>query len=133
MDSEALAFELTKMLLASSLEFVRAAAQALQAVTGLLLTAYLAGIAAVGKAHSGLEISAWLAAMPAVLFTASLAVLYATTLLYRGGAFVFGALDQTLAAYEAVLKKRRRQVIAPALLTLAGAVVAAIVSLEIAT
>ena len=132
MDPIELERELTKLLVGSSLDFVRGTGEALQSVTGLLLTAYLAAIVAVAKVHGSLGVSAVVAALPVILFTASLCVLFGTAALYRGGNFVLGDFDSTLSAYESVLRSRRRQVVVPALLTIAGIATASLVALLLA-
>jgi hypothetical protein len=107
--------DLTELLLEQSYGFVRDMTQLLQGLTGLLLTSYLTVLTAIAQLKGHLHVEPVLAALPAGLFTASLALLFLRVVLYQGGSFQFGDLKAAVEAYENALSQRRRQLVIAAL------------------
>lgn len=112
--------QITVLLLTNSLEYLRGTSQVLQTLTSLLLTAYVALLGAVGESLGLLSMSVVVTGLPIALFTLSLALLFVRAATYRGEQFTFHDIDGTLKAYEAAVQERRKQLVAPSILTLLG-------------
>ena len=128
---ELLAGEIANVLLTNSLEYVRGTNQALQTLTSLLLTAYLAAVGAFADDQLA-DVSVILLALPAGLFTLSLVLLFGRAALYRGSEITFGDLAGTVAAYEEALAQRRSQLLLPSAVTLLGLISLAAVTVAAA-
>jgi len=116
----ALSMEIGKLIMSSSLEYARGASQVLQAVTGLLLTTYVALFVALGKEYGFFDVSPFITALPAAFFVASLGLLFARAATYKGGNFTFRDAEGTLAAYKRALDQRRGDLVIPSALTMLG-------------
>lgn len=113
--------EIYKSLITNTFDYLRTTTQALQTVTGLFLTAYLALLAAFRKDIGFPDLATLLWAMTPVFFWAlSLASLLVTAITYGGFDFAVLGFEQAMNTYAMVLRARRRQLIAPAICTLLG-------------
>ena len=114
--NDSVGLEYTKILLASGLDYVRGVAQTLQTLTALLLTSYIALLAGLGK-QMGLDLLPLsLYALPTGLLFASLIGGFWAAVRHEGAGFTAGDVISAVAAYETVLRKRRRQLVIPAIL-----------------
>ncbi|HEX4589320.1 MAG TPA: hypothetical protein VH120_05290 [Gemmataceae bacterium] len=118
---------MAKILLASSLDFVRAATQLLQALTTLLLTVYTALLVAfvkeIGFRWTFEMVGSFL---PIVLWFTSLAISFTKAVTYSGTELIFndaGAPVEPMDAYAKVSRDRRNQLIGPAIATGVGVLV----------
>ncbi len=118
--TDALQFEMTKLMLAASLEYQRYVNQGLQTLTSLMLTSYIALYVAFGKEYGFFDISPLVSGLPVLLFGASLVSLLGRAAVYPGAQYEFGDLDETVTAYETVLRERRKQLVLPCVLTALG-------------
>jgi hypothetical protein len=118
--SETLLLEMSKALLTGTLATTRGAMQILQGVTGILLASYTALLAGFGKQAHVDKISAILLAMPIVFYILSLLTGFVQVILYRGAKLTLGDFESGVKAFEAVVRKQRRQLILPLLLMLMG-------------
>ena len=114
--------ELLKIVWSSSFDFVKTTSQLLQALSTLLVTAYIALLAGLGKQLSLNTVPTGWIILPVALFVASLAVSFAGAALYRGESVDLTDLHSAATAFERTLEHRRMQLWAPALLLLAGIV-----------
>jgi hypothetical protein len=124
--------EAAKILLSSSIDFVKGATQVLQAFTSLLVTAYVAVLLGVTRTSGfdGFTSLIW-ALLPLVCWVASLAGGYMEAVSYQGSDLEFdseGNPINALETYERVLRDRRRHLIFPSVLSLIG-ILAFIISL----
>lgn len=120
-----LEMEAAKILLSSSMDFIRGTTQLLQAFSSLLVTAYIALLIAVRKGEGFPDSqSLFLAILPLALWVTSLAAGYAQAVSYRGSEFVVdeGNPVDALETYDKVVRDRRRHLFLPSILTLAGIV-----------
>ena len=125
--TEQFAVDLAKLLVSDSLQFLRGQVQTLQAIAGLLLTAYVALLVAVWKQENiDLSVGSVVASFgPIALFVAALAVMLAKSVLYDGTDLHVGDLNKTLAAYKTALDARRSQLRVPGVLVGLGILVGA--------
>ena len=107
-------------MLSSSLEYQRNISQSLQTLTSLLLTSYIALYVAFGKQYGFFGISPWVTGVPVLFFGGSLVASLGRAAVYRGAHYEFGDLDQTVEAYETMLRSRRKQLLLPGVLTALG-------------
>jgi hypothetical protein len=123
-DAEEVSFasDLTKILLGDTLEFLRAQAQALQAITGLLLTAYVALLVTIWERQDVAVgvVTGIICLAPVALLVASLAVMIFRATTSGSATIVVGSLESAVAAYEHAIATRRSQLVIPGILTLAG-------------
>lgn len=125
--AERLTFELTRLVLASNLEFVRGTTQTLQALSAALLTASTAATVALRAVPRFQGVPLVLAILPTALFAGALVSMVLAGVARRQSTFQYDDLDLTLAAYEGLLKRRRRELFLPGVLVAAGLVAAFIV------
>lgn len=107
-------------MLSTSLEYQRNISQSLQTLTSLLLTSYIALYVAFGKEYGFFGISPWVSGVPVLLFGGSLVASLGRAAVYRGVEYEFGDLDETVRAYDTVLRERRKQLLLPGVLTMLG-------------
>ena len=100
-----MAWDLTKLLVADTLQLLRGYVQGLQAITGLFLTAYVGLLAAIWKqANVVLDTTnAIFSFTPLVLFMLSLILLVVRAAVYRGTDIVVGDLGGATHTYEEAL------------------------------
>ena len=117
-----IAGELTKLILSSNLAFLHGTTQVVQAVTTLLFTTYLAWLYRVAAEEFVATIPRSLLLLPAICWGLGVVLIFLNTIVYsyRGVSFTIGDLQSTVAAYEQTLERRRRIVLLPTVLTLAG-------------
>lgn len=118
--TDALRFEMTRLMLSTSLEYQRNVSQSLHTLTSLLLTSYIALYVAFGKEYGFFGISPWISGLPVLLFGGSLVASLGRAAVYQGAQYEFGDLDETVEAYETVLRERRKQLLLPGALTALG-------------
>src|SRR5256885_11943749 len=117
--------EVTKVIFANSFEFLRSTAQVIQALTGLLLTAYIALLVGFCRDHGLHGACQLLAAFaPIALFSASLAIALIQAITYKGTKFVMdestGIPLKPFDTYDTIISERRHQLVWPSFLTGAG-------------
>jgi hypothetical protein len=120
---EAICLEITKLLLSNSFEYLRGAGQTVQALTALLLTAYVSilGIMLREVDLQRMSLSYWIVAfLPSMLFIISLIVTLVSILLYRGSNITVNNVESIVNQYEVALQTRRKQVMISSILTLVG-------------
>jgi hypothetical protein len=130
---EKLQLELSKMLLSSSLEFVRGSLQTLQALTGALLTAYLTLLVGFGKQSGLINLPLPLYIIPPFLLGISMVIAFISVLTYKGVNLTPGTIEAAVAAYETVVAARRGHLILPSILTLLGVLSLVIVAICVLT
>jgi len=118
--TDALRFEMTRLMLSTSVEYQRNISQSLHTLTSLLLTSYIALYVAFGKEYGFFGISPWVSGAPVLLFGGSLVTSLGRAAVYRGAQYEFGNLDETVEAYETMLRERRKQLLLPGVLTALG-------------
>ena len=121
--AKALAAELPKILLTNNLELIRGTMQALQGLTSILLTAYIALLVGFRKdvgLHDNLTLV--VAFLPIVCWSGSLFWGFVSAGMYlrRGSRFVYGDIVSTVRAYEEVVRRRLQQLLWPAIFTFVG-------------
>lgn len=114
--------EITKLILSSNLTFLYGTTQVVQAATTLLFTTYLAWLYRVADGELAARIPWGLLLLPAICWGLGVVLIFLNTIIYsyRGASFTVGDLQSTVAAYEQMLDRRRRIVLLPTALTLAG-------------
>lgn len=122
--ADQLTFELTRLVLASNLEFVRGTTQTLQALSAALLTASTAATVALRGVPRFQEVPIALAILPTALFAGALVSMVLAGAARRKSTFQYNDLALTLAAYEGLLRRRRRELLLPGALVAAGLVAA---------
>jgi hypothetical protein len=117
-----IAGEITKLILSSNLTFLYGTTQVVQALATLLFTTYLAWLYHVADGKFAVRIPWSLLLLPAILWGFGVVAIFLNTIAYsyRGVAFTVGDLQSTVAAYEQTLRRRRRVILLPTVLTLAG-------------
>jgi hypothetical protein len=115
-----LQLELAKVIWTSSMDFIKTTTQLLQALTTLLVTAYIAFIAALGKQLALNTIPTVWVVLPIILFLASLAASFATAARYQGEPLQLTDLAAAADAFERTVQHRRKQLWAPSILLLLG-------------
>ena len=111
--------------MANNLEFIRGTIQALQGLTTILLTAYIALLVGFRKEIGFSDKRTLLLAfLPIIFWGASLFLGFVSAGMYlrHGSRFVYGDIISTVRAYEQVVSKRLRQLLWPAILSFAGLV-----------
>lgn len=118
--------EAAKIVLTNSVDYIKTTAQTLQALTGLLLTAYVALLVGfckdTGLPETGSLVQGFL---PIVLLIASLLTSGISAIFHKGGTLWFDEARQPqepLSTLDQVLKARRRQLLWPGVLTLLSVV-----------
>lgn len=121
-DLAKLQLEIAKVLLASSLGFIRNTAQILQGLTSLLLASYVAIFVGIVKQQSTppLKLALPVYLVPVLLFVLSLASSLIAAALYPGYHITVGSLNSVLQGYDNAIRIRRQQLILPSVLTLLG-------------
>jgi len=118
-----LIIEIPKILLSNNLEYIRGTLQTLQSLTSILLTAYIALLVGFRK-DVGLqnELTLLVAFLPILCWGSSLfwGFISAAVYLKSKNEFRFGNLESTVTAYEEVLRRRRKQILLPAILSFLG-------------
>jgi hypothetical protein len=120
-----IAFDISKLLLSSNLEFIRGVGQTLQAITSLFLTAYIALLVNIANGFSNVTLCIFiLLLLPVLLWSGSLVSAFVGSFSHvqSGDEFVLDDLSSTFLTYEKVIKKRRKMLFIPALLSLSGVV-----------
>jgi hypothetical protein len=121
-----LEIESSKLVLSNSFEFIRATAQILQGLTGLLLTSYITLLVGFCKDSGiGTGYRVVFAFLPLLSLGASLSISIVQAIRYRGSQLVIDEHGNPLNAFEtlrSVLTDRRRHLRLPAILTSIGVV-----------
>ncbi len=108
---EKIQLEALKVLLSSSMDYVRNAMQVLQTLTSLLLTAYIALLVGFGKSLPIHTIPLFLA--PAVTLVVALGCGVFASISNSGVPFILGDFQSTISAYSKVVESRKRQIRLP--------------------
>lgn len=113
--------DIHRSLINNTLEYIRNTAQVLNGVTGVLLSTYVALLVGFRKDTGFAGLGDWLwALIPAMLWMASLASAFVMAVTSSRYDLVILDLQAALETYAEVLHSRRRQLIAPAILTGCG-------------
>jgi hypothetical protein len=125
-----LQLELVKLLLTSSMDFIRNTTQILQALTGLLLTSYVASFVGLAKQFSlsSLPLPLWVYSLPILLLVLSLGSSFVNAVFYSGQRVVFGDLNSALKGYDEAIRARRKHLVLPSVLTFLGIVALAVIA-----
>jgi hypothetical protein len=125
--------ELSKVVWTSSVDFIRSTSSLLQTITTLLVTSYLGFIAALGRQLALYAIPTWVVILPICLFILSLGVSFGSAALYQGERMRLTNLRETATAFEETMKRRREQLLIPAILTMLGILALAYFAYELPT
>lgn len=111
--------EVNKILLSNNLDYFRGLMTILNGISGVLLAAQVSIVVNFKNTLTdGPSLTFGL--VPVGLFGASLVVGFLSVLLTPSRRYTIGDLESTIAAYEAVVSQRKRQLILPSIITSAG-------------